>query len=382
MTPAGAIVVALGVVGFVIGWWLGWIEFTVTAAGCLIAMLIATAFVVGRLRIRIERTVEPSLVMAGEPIGALLSARNPGRRPTRRIVVEEFIDGVPLPVAVPGLAPGAEHTTFYDLPSDRRARVNVGPAEVVRTDPLRLLRRAVGHAPATTLWVHPRWTIVDPLPTGFAKDLEGPTSDASPAGDVAFHALRPYRAGDDRRHIHWMSTARAGTLMVRHYVDNRRPVLAVLLDDDAGAYHDDRFEVAVEVATSAVMSGMMQRWPVSMRTSSQWIAGRLHPAGRDDILRSLTEVDTTTDGPTLVEAGAALMRAERSTSAVMIVTGSRSAVELLPVVNHLRSKARVLVVFAGEQRDDVAPVAAVPGATVLRTKDLDDFRRAWNGVKA
>ena len=70
-----------------------------------------------------------------------------------------------------------------------------------------------------------------PLPVGFAKDLEGPTSDASPAGDIAFHALRPYQLGDDHRHIHWMSTARTGTLMVRHYVDNRRPTLAVLLDD-------------------------------------------------------------------------------------------------------------------------------------------------------
>ncbi len=169
--------------------------------------------------------------MVGEPAGALLTARNPGRRPTRSIVVDEHIGASIIPVTVPTLAPNADHRTFYQLPTERRARVRIGPAEVVRADPLRLLRRRVGHAPATDLWVHPRWALVEALPSGFAKDLEGPTSDASPAGDIAFHALRPYQLGDDRRHIHWMSTARSGTLMVRHYVDNRRPTLAVLLDD-------------------------------------------------------------------------------------------------------------------------------------------------------
>ena len=237
-TITGAIVGVLGAVCYVAGWQLGWIELMVVAAGCLAALLIAVAFVVGRLAIDIERSVDPSRVMVGEPAGALLTARNPGRRPTRSIVVDEHVDTSIIPVTVPGLAPGAEHRTFYQLPTERRAHVRVGPAEVVRADPLRLLRRRVGHAPATDLWVHPRWALVEPLPSGFAKDLEGPTSDASPAGDIAFHALRPYQLGDDRRHIHWMSTARSGTLMVRHYVDNRRPTLGVLLDDADAPYDD------------------------------------------------------------------------------------------------------------------------------------------------
>ena len=201
-----------------------------------------------------------------------------------------------------------------------------------------LLRRQVSQAPATTLWVHPRWALAAPLPSGFAKDLEGPTSDASPAGDVAFHALRPYRLGDDRRHIHWMSTARTGTLMVRHYVDNRRPTLGVLLDDSIAPYDDEMFEVAVEIATSLLVSSLLHQLPVTGRTTTEWLAGRLRPVGRDSLLEHLTVVERSDRAAGLVEAAAELTRVETSTSALAIVTGARSAIELLAPIAYLRKR--------------------------------------------
>jgi uncharacterized protein (DUF58 family) len=374
------------VVCYVAGWQLGWIELMVTAAGCLAALLIAVAFVIGRLAIDIERDVDPERVMVGEPAGALLTARNPGRRPTRSIVVEEHIGQSVVPVTVPTLAPGGEHRTFYQLPTDRRARVRIGPAEVVRADPLGLLRRRVGHAPATELWVHPRWSLVQALPSGFAKDLEGPTSDASPAGDIAFHALRPYQLGDDRRHIHWMSTARSGTLMVRHYVDNRRPTLAVMLDDTRSAYDDDQFEVAVEIATSLVLSSLALRLPIAARTTSDWILGRLRPQGRDGVLETLTLVERRSDTTALVLAAAELARVESATSAIAVVTGTRTAQDLLPMVTHLRSRTRVIVIVVDRADESGEPadtsIRSLPGATVLNVTTLDEFRAGWNGIRA
>ena len=395
-TVAGAIVAVLGVACYLAGWQLGWIELMVVAAGCGAALLIAVGFVVGRLAIDVERSVDPARVMVGEPAGALLTASNPGRRPTRSIVVDEHIGATIVPITVPSLAPGGEHQTFYQLPTDRRARVSIGPAEVVRADPLRLLRRRVGHAPATDLWVHPRWSLVEALPSGFAKDLEGPTSDASPAGDIAFHALRPYQLGDDRRHIHWMSTARTGTLMVRHYVDNRRPTLAVMLDDavspyegspyEGSPYDGDSFEVAVEVVASLVLSALALQLPIAARSTTEWLLGRLHPQGRDGMLETLTLVDRTAESPSLVLAAAELLRVESATSAIAIVTGRRPAHELLPMVTHLRSRARVIVIVidtAGVGGDAPSEsVRALPGATVLNVATLDEFRAAWNGIRA
>jgi len=379
-TITGAIVAVLGVGCYVAGWQLGWIELMVVAAGCLAALAIAVAFVVGRLAIQIDRDVDPDRVMVGEPAGALLTARNPGRRPTRSIVVDEHIGPNIVPVTVPTLAPGGEHRTFYQLPTNRRSRVRIGPAEVVRADPLGLLRRRVGHAPATDLWVHPRWSLVSALPSGFAKDLEGPTSDASPSGDIAFHALRPYQLGDDRRHIHWMSTARSGTLMVRHYVDNRRPTLAVLLDDESAPYGDDRFEVAVEIVTSLVLSSLALQLPIAARSTSEWILGRLHPQGRDGVLETLTLIEPRPESGSLVLAAAELSRVEPATSAIAIVTGTRPAAELLPTVTHLRSLARVIVIVVDEPNGTA--VRSLPGATVINVSSLDEFRAGWNAVRA
>lgn len=377
VTRIGSATVVLGVVCYVVGWRLGWIELMVATAGCLVALAVAVPFIVGRVALELTRIVEPDRVMVGEPAGAVLSVVNPGRRRTRAIGIDEVIGGTVVPVAVPSLAPGGDHTTVYRLPTDRRAKVQVGPAEVARTDPLGLLRRKVSQAPATTLWVNPRWGITAPLPTGFAKDLEGPTSDASPAGDVAFHALRPYRLGDDRRHIHWMSTARTGTLMVRHYVDNRRPTLGVLLDDAVAPYDDDMFEVAVEIATSLLASSLLHQLPVTGRTTSEWLAGRLRPVGRDSLLEHLTVVERTDRAAGLVEAAAELTRVETSTSALAIVTGGRSAYELLAPVAYLRKRVRVIVIVVDGAVAPDERVAALPGARVLHAADLEGFRAAW-----
>ena len=116
--------------------------------------------------------------------------------------------------------------------------------------------------------------------------------------------------------------------MVRHYVDNRRPNLAVVVDETQTAYDDDQFEVAVEITTSLVLSTMALRLPVAARTTSEWIVGRLRPQGRDDILAVFTEVDRGTDTTPLVVAAAELAHVESSTSAIAVVTGTREASEL------------------------------------------------------
>ena len=138
-TITGAIVAVLGIGCYVAGWQLGWIELMVVAAGCLAALAIAVAFVVGRLAIQIDRDVDPDRVMVGEPAGALLTARNPGRRPTRSIVVDEHIGPNIVPVSVPTLAPGGEHRTFYQLPTNRRSRAAHRPR---RSRPRRSARPA------------------------------------------------------------------------------------------------------------------------------------------------------------------------------------------------------------------------------------------------
>ncbi|MCB0965482.1 MAG: DUF58 domain-containing protein [Ilumatobacter sp.] len=377
LTAAGALVLGLGVVGYVGGWQLGWVELMVVAAGCLLAAAIALPFIVGRMRVDVSRLLDPPRVMVGDRAVAVLDVANPTGSPLRARTIEDAVDDRFVRVDVPGLAAGASHQTVYGLPTDRRGVITVGPAVISRHDPLHIMRREVRHADAQPFYVHPRYEPLAPLPVGFAKDLEGPTSDASPAGDVAFHALREYQPGDDFRHIHWMSTARVGSPMVRHYVDNRRPQLLVVLDDRRTSLDGPTFEVAMEVVASLGVSSLLHQEPLAIWTTSGPLVGRSKPGGRDDILDRLAGAEPVDDGD-LTAAVLTGIRAEAGTSAVVVVTGGLAPVDLLPVVSQARRRARIIVVRTWPT--GTIDVGAVPGARIIDIDDLDGFRHAWGRV--
>ena len=72
--------------------------------------------------------------------------------------------------------------------------------------------------------------------------------------DLAFHALREYVPGDDLRHVHWRSSARAGQLLVRQYHDTRRTHATLLVDCCRDAYTErPDFELALSVAASLIL---------------------------------------------------------------------------------------------------------------------------------
>jgi uncharacterized protein (DUF58 family) len=216
---------------------------------------------------------------------------------------------------------------------------------------------------------------VRPLSAGFAKDLEGPTTDDSPSGDIAFHAVREYQSGDDPRHVHWMSSARTGQVMVRHYVDNRRPHLTVVVDSSPDGWTDDEFETGIEAAASLVMSSLAARLPVAARVGHEWIVGRLEPADPQRALDRLTTVARHDDGP-LVATVADALRVEPATSVLALITARASLETKLACVTRARRSARVIVVDASHS----PPVAErrMPGARSLQASDLDAFVAGWN----
>ncbi len=381
LSRSGLAALVIGAAAYIAGWQLGWVELMVVAAGCLLALVSAVPFVVSRSRLSLQRTVEPLRVQAGERATAVLRAVNTHRLPMRGVRVDDSAGGLLLPVEVPRLGPGAAHVTEYELPTKRRGTMQIGPAVVSRSDPAGLLRRQVAHTEAETLWVHPRWQLVHPLSAGFAKDLEGPTADDSPAGDVAFHTVRAYQHGDDPRHIHWLSSARTGDLMVRHYVDNRRPHLTVVLDPTPNTYAGDEFETAVEVTASLLVSLLRLGLPVAARVGREWIVGRAKPADAERVLDRLTTVSPRHDGP-LVAALADALRVESATSVVVVITTGAAQAQTLACIGVARRHAKVIVVDVGVERDDAPSARALPGARLVRAEVLSDFVRAWNRMVA
>lgn len=377
LTRVGAAVAAFAVLTYVAGWQLGWVEAMVIAAGCLMALLIAIPFVVGRLRLDVVRTMDPDRVEVGDKAVAKLRIANPRNVPSGRRIVEETIGKGRRIIDVPTLAPGGHIDSVYTLPTDSRGIVLVGPSLIARADPLRLMRREVVQTGADTLWVHPRVVSLKPLPVGFAKDLEGPTSDTSPVGDVAFHAVREYQRGDDYRHIHWLSSARTGQLMVRHYVDNRRPHLTVVLDTTADRYEGEAFEEAVRIVASLGKSTLHNEQPIGVFSHAGVHLGpgaSRHPV---DFLDRMTVVDTA-DTVDLLDLVQRSLQLDSGSSALVLITGNAAADELLPVVKAVRRRARVIVTRVWEE-DELRP-GVLPGARLIDVSSAEMFRSSWDGL--
>ncbi len=67
---------------------------------------------------------------------------------------------------------------------------------------------------------------------------------------TSFRSVREYRSGDNLRHIHWASTAKFGSLLVREFDQETIPVFDLVLNLRANWKTNEQFELAV----SAIMS--------------------------------------------------------------------------------------------------------------------------------
>jgi len=367
------------VLTYALGWWLGWIEFVAIAAGFLVALVIGLPFIIGGQQLRVERVVEPQRISVGGQATSLLNIANDGKRPSAPRIVEDRIAGRARSLDIPALAPGNSTQALASLPTEKRAVVEVGPALITLADPLGLYRRDLGQTGVTHLWVHPRVAALPSMRSGFVKDLEGPTYDNSPAGDVAFHAIREYSPGDDVRHIHWMSTARTGTLMVRHFVDNRRPYLGVLVDADPASLTPDAFEIALEAAASLAVSAAHDARPIALWVGDQEIQTLTTPADQTAALDRFC-VSRQQESERSAEEQYQLLRlTDSGVSALVFLTGEKSPVELLPLTTAAKKHGEVVVVRVVSA--DAEPIA-MPNARVIDCQDLDQFAAAWMRVSA
>lgn len=135
----------------------------------------------------------------------------------------------------------------------------MGPVRTLRGDPFGIVRRELAWTEQLELFVHPRTVPLAPVGSGLLRDLEGHTTNDVSMSDLAFHTLREYAPGDDRRYIHWRSSAKAtaaagtGTFLVRQFLDTRRSHIAVVTDVDETSYAGPEFELAVSAAASIAL---------------------------------------------------------------------------------------------------------------------------------
>ena len=251
VTPLGWSMLLVVPAAFVFGYGLGWVELVAVAFAGTVLVIVAAIYLVGRNAFVIELSVPHSRVVVGERATGLITVTNPTRRRLIGVKVEVPIGRGLAEIAMPGLSRGASFRHEFLVPTTHRGVLSVGPVRTVRADPVGLVRRELVWTDAKELFIHPRTIGIPSTSTGFVRDLEGnPTKDLSNS-DVSFHALREYVPGDERRYIHWKSTAKTGTYMVRQFEETRRSHLVIALSLATANYAtEEEFEMAVSVAGS------------------------------------------------------------------------------------------------------------------------------------
>ncbi|MBT0994755.1 DUF58 domain-containing protein [Cellulomonas sp. DKR-3] len=332
----------VAVLGLVLGRLLGWLELAALGAGLAGVLVVALLMTVGRARYAITLDMADNRVKIGERAVGRLEVRNAARRRSLPSRLELPVGAGQAELSVPSLAPEATHDELFAIPTARRAVVVVGPVRSVRGDPLGLARRSVLWTRPVDLYVHPLLVALGGASAGLLRDLEGQSTRDLSDSDMSFHALRDYVAGDDRRNIHWRTTARTGQLMVKQFEDTRRTQTVLALATDPADYaDDDEFELAVSTIASIGVQTLRDERDLEVLAGPGSLRVLTPPMLLDDC--SGLELSPTGAGVTLL--GRRVVREAPQCSVAMLVTGSEpSDADLRLGARHLPAGTRALVV--------------------------------------
>jgi uncharacterized protein (DUF58 family) len=375
VTPLGWIVLGGSVTVWVAGTVAGWAEAVLAGLTGVLTFALCALFSLGRTAIAVRIEPRQRRILAGATTTVDVAVTSTAPRRLLGFALEVGAGpGVEL-FAVPGLAAGAGFTADFPVEARRRGVIAVGPATSVRGDPLGLLQRRVVWTGPTEIFVHPVTVRLEAVGQGLLRDLEGRTTNEISMSDLDFHALREYVPGDDRRYIHWRSSAKAAkadAFLVRQFRDTRRTHLLIVIDGDAAAYADpDEFETAVSAGASIACRAVEDGVDVSLFAAGRWTgrgtAGRTRQAVLDTCARAETGGE-----PLALQTGRAAQAVPEASFAVL-VTGAR------PAFTELRRAAARLPVGLPSAIVRVDPpgrprYAPHPALTVLTVTDLTDLR--------
>ena len=269
LTPLGWGTTLVGAGAALAGVLFSWVEAAVLGFTCLSLVALSLLWSLGRAGHTVALRLANTRVTVGEKALGALTVTNPTSRRLRATMVELCVGAGANSFLCPPLGRGESHEEVFAIATTRRGIVAVGPASTIRGDSLGLVRRVQTWSDATELYIHPRTVAMNASTVGFIRDIEGATTQDLSSADVSFHALREYVPGDDRRAIHWRSTARIGKLMVRQFEETRRSHLLIVLDLDTDAWaSDDEFEIGVSAAASMARAALVDAKEVSVHTQA------------------------------------------------------------------------------------------------------------------
>ena len=390
VTPLGWTMVALVPLGFVFGYGLGWLELVAAAWAGLVLLAVAVLYLIGRTRLEVALSLPQRRTVVGEPVTGELVVSNPSRLRTLGLVLEVPVGKGLAEIVVPAIAARGDRRQDFTVPATRRGVVTVGPVRTVRADPLGLVRREHIWTAASELFVHPKTIGIPSMSTGFVRDLEGnPTRELS-TSDISFHALREYSPGDERRHIHWKSSAKTGTYMVRQFEQTKRSHLVIALSLASIDYaSDEEFEMAVSVAGSLGARAIRDTRDVSVIVSEStpefakrrvFAVKSLSTISRNRLLDELAVVEHSPAALALVDVARVAGGRVPGVSLAFIICGSGTTpTELRAASTKFPAGVEVIAVVCDPET--IPGLRQVAGLSVLTIGFLDDLNRSLMGAR-
>jgi hypothetical protein len=379
ITPVGWLVLLVAAVALTLSLVFGWQEFTYLGTLMLAAFIVCSAFLFGRASYGVIIELNPRRVVVGDRAMGRMLITNTGARKLQPGRMELPVGAGIAEFQLPAMTPKQEVEELFAVPTSKRAVIVAGPAESVRGDQLGLLRRALKWADAVDLFVHPKTVKLAPSAAGLVRDLEGQVSKKITNNDIAFHALRPYVPGDDRRYVHWRTSARIGQLMVRQFEETRRSQVTMIHNSRSDMYaSEEEFELAISVTASIaaqiIRDGTHMNvvsesgvWKTQTVVSMLDASCRIEPVGRVF--------------PTVREFARERTLTLQNPSVVIVIGGSRMTTAEFRSVQSLFGSDTNQVAFhvdLGAQ----PKLGAVAGQTVITIGDLKDLPSLVRGLSS
>jgi uncharacterized protein (DUF58 family) len=385
MTARGRAVLGLGIVCWIAAVVFGSRSLYPVAAGLVLAVLLAIAWV--RITLRQPRLsrhwAHENLVEHGDVTVELVLEREPGV-PLPTVVAHERIGELPQQVVELQPRGRGRHAGSYRLSNLPRGRHSFLPVRLSISDPFGLAEAGLALDERQALVVHPRLTELDRLffDGGGGAEHGRRLLLRRPVG-FELHSVRDYQQGESLRRVHWPSTARRGALMVKELEDSPRDEVAVVLDGDAATVIGSSFDEAVRVAGSVVLAQLRRgrRCVLALNTAGRellTVSSDGHDWQQALELLAAAEPDASRPIAALLESG--VSPASRSLELVVVTSRIEPALVNRLIERAATRRASALVhvepgSFAGRpHRREPALLrlraAGVPVAVVRRGDDL------------
>lgn len=376
MTQRGRAVLALGVAVYVVAWVFGSRALYPVAAGLVLAVALAVAWVRLSSRpphvrrygvrqealegddVRITLEVEPTSPV---PPPTLVAVERAGRLRER---VVELHGGVGV----------------YELQTVARGRYVFAPTRLTIEDPFALARVDMERGEPEALVVYPRLVDLRALfSEGGSHAQDGRRLLLRRPTGYELHSVREHHEGDSLRAVHWPTTARRGRLMVKELEDAPRDEVVVLLDATAPA----TFDVAVRAAGSILRAHVRRgrRCSLVVNSSSRPVQPVASPGEWHRAYELLAAVEP--DGRTPVHA---LLQLEAGVAAraleLVVVTSSVEAPLADRLVQRVLSRRGSSLVYVGGDREPQLLRLQTAGIPVAVVKPGDDLAAALSPKEA